>query len=484
MADENKDKTKDSPITFIDGRTNILLIAPHGSKEDDRNIGKLIREIAADSQCYAIINDKYIMPKNGEAVDKDDFKVDLNSITQVKEHLNDEFLDQMIKFKDSIVKEYESVIILWIHSVDDEDISKEIIDPSADVLPDDVKILVGWGQKTGDDRHTAQKETVDNLIAGLNKHGLQAVLVNPEIKDNTKKEIDYCGWDSDNMIQLFRDGEYEDGKITSILLAFRNSLLKNNKGLYPTSKSFTEVIQPDTQGTNLPVKSDTNKIEKAYNDLKNIFVEEFEQAMDNAMLNAGKYLIKTFYDDDYDKAAEKKFTQNKSLNKLFKKIQDEADGNAPKKTWLYNAIDIAIAHKKYNQLSASYGKLTHSHKIKLIQSGLEQDVQRELIDEAVNNKYTVGELQEKIKAKKNVKSTTTGIKFNLLQKSLQKKFAINELDKFEYDKLKILKKELDTIISNIRNKLEAQKPIDNKKKTKKTKEQPKAQTDEHNQDKA
>jgi len=191
--------------------------------------------------------------------------------------------------------------------------------------------------------------------------------------------------------------------------------------------------------------------------------------MDNAMLEAGKYLIKRFYDDDYEKAEKKKFKQNKSLYKLFQKIQNESDGNTPKKTWLYNAIDIAIADKKYNKLSAAYGKLTHSHKIKLIESRLKENVQIELINEAVINKDTVAKLQEKIRVKKNVKPKTTEYKLQLLQKSLQNKFTIDELDKFEYENLKLLKIELDKIMNNIKKRLDVKKPLANKneKKTKK-----------------
>jgi len=391
MADEKKDKTKkssdDKPITFIDGRTNILLIAPHSSKEDDKNIGKLIRDIATDSQCYAIINDKYVIPKNGEVVDKAAFKVNLNSISQAKEHLKDEFFDQIINYKDSIVKGYGDVIILWMHSVDDKNISKEIIDPAVNVEPDDVKVLVGWGQKTGDDRHTSQKETVDKLIAGLNKHSLQAVFPNPDIK----KEIDYCGWDSDNMIQLFRDGEYKDDKVTSIQFAFRNSTLKSSKNLYSTSKSFTEVIKPDVKGSYLIVKNDTHKVEKAYNDLKKIFVKQFQIGM----LKAGEYLIDEFFGGSYKRAEKKNFKQNASLRQLFLKFQKETDGNAPQKTWLYNAIDVAIAEKKYSEVS-SYGQLAISHKKKLIHSKLPEEQKKKLIDETVKNKYTVDKLQKKI----------------------------------------------------------------------------------------
>jgi hypothetical protein len=153
---------------------------------------------------------------------------------------------------------------------------------------------------------------------------------------------------------------------------------------------------------NLPVlnKVDEKKVIDAYNKLRTIFIKNFQKAMDNAMLEAGKYLIDVFYEGQYDKAEEKKSTHANSLRQLFFKFQQQTDGNSPGKTWLYNSIDIAIAHNKYNKIS-SYGNLTHSHKIKLVHSKFSDDRQKQLIEETASKKYSVKALQERITELKN-----------------------------------------------------------------------------------
>ncbi len=49
-------------IEKIKGRNRILLIAPHGHKQDDENTGILTREIAVKLGCYAIISEIYRKP--------------------------------------------------------------------------------------------------------------------------------------------------------------------------------------------------------------------------------------------------------------------------------------------------------------------------------------------------------------------------------------------------------------------------------------
>ena len=51
-------KLQPSNIEIIPGRNRLLLIAPHGHKEDDENTGTLTREIAQTIKCYAVIGEK------------------------------------------------------------------------------------------------------------------------------------------------------------------------------------------------------------------------------------------------------------------------------------------------------------------------------------------------------------------------------------------------------------------------------------------
>ena len=60
MAQESKEK---SHIETVEGKNPILLIAPHGRKEDDTNTGKLTRLLAERMDCYAVINEHYQRPR-------------------------------------------------------------------------------------------------------------------------------------------------------------------------------------------------------------------------------------------------------------------------------------------------------------------------------------------------------------------------------------------------------------------------------------
>ena len=143
------------------------------------------------------------------------------------------------------------------------------------------------------------------------------------------------------------------------------------------------------------------KVEEAYQHLKGIFVKHISKAM----LEVGQYLIEQFYGDDYTLAEDKPFTNNKSLNQLFDRLQTETSGNAPKKTWLYDSINLAIAEKKYNKVSV-YGKLGHSHKIKVIgQKKLPRETKIELMKKTVDKHWSVLRLQEEINKQKNIDGT-------------------------------------------------------------------------------
>jgi hypothetical protein len=103
------------------------------------------------------------------------------------------------------------------------------------------------------------------------------------------------------------------------------------------------------------------------------------------MLEVGKYLINHFYDGNYDDAENKPFSHNKSLNRLFKKLQENAFGNAPRKTWLYDAINLAIGENKFKEVSA-YGKLGSSHKIRLLsQKKLSRETKIQLMEQTVKD---------------------------------------------------------------------------------------------------
>ena len=166
-----------------------------------------------------------------------------------------------------------------------------------------------------------------------------------------------------------------------------------------TKSIKVETIQETkkTQITSNVLKLDTVEqedpiVEEAFQHLKGVFVKHFQ----NAMLESGQYLINKFYNGDYKLAEEKKFSKNKSLHQLFLKIQNDTSGNTPKKTWLYDSINLAVDDNKYKELSV-YGKLGHSHKVKLTSTGkIPEETKRSLIKETAEKGYSVTELQRRI----------------------------------------------------------------------------------------
>jgi len=108
-------------------------------------------------------------------------------------------------------------------------------------------------------------------------------------------------------------------------------------------------------------------IEDVYQHLKTTFVKNFQDAAYKSMLECGQYLVQKFY-GTYEKAQEKKFTRTESMSKLIKKIRDNAsDDNVPSRTWIYDAVNLAIDNYLFEQkqLPSAYGQLGHSQKVNL-----------------------------------------------------------------------------------------------------------------------
>jgi len=383
-------------------------------------------------------------------------------------------------------------LMIWVHGADDGSV------------PESIKVVVGYGQDKTGKRHTAEIETIDALIKGLNENNLTAIKAG--ITENR-----FCARDINNMNQYFRiiEGKKFD-TLQSFQLEFRMTGCRDtDESLKSTARDFinsiSALVQPD--GKNLepaekkeqpaekalavpdgvkeaidegksesipspelkqPAEADANvkaniesepaeeipaqetiptekmtdaddrgnvidvgeakalvpagenamvkvsaevsvveedpKVEKAYQHLKKIFVKHISKAM----LEAGQYLIQQFYDGDYEKAKKKSFTQNDTLKQLFDKLQTETSGNAPRKSWLYNSINLAIAEEDYKKVSI-YGKLGHSHKLVLIgQEKIPEKTKIELMEKTVDEKWTVLRLQEEI----NKQKTTDGIKLD------------------------------------------------------------------------
>lgn len=450
MADE---VPAQNPIEFIEGATNILLIAPHGHEKDDKNTGALTRKVAEQSGCYAIVNEVY-----GRKADTP-HRINLNDLSEVKEHLQNEFLTPILEYKNKIVETYGSTWIFWIHGASNKSIVNDIKD-YPNINPDEIKVLVGYGQKEGNDRLTVKQEIANTLIDALTQNGLDALEANPKVPKGT---LSFCAHDRNNMNQIFRAGEYRDPNVQSIQLEFRKLGCRDTeKNIEDTAQKLVkaisalltpsiepEIVEDEPTKEIVPLDGvDDEKVETAYEHLKKIFIRHFQ----NAMLECGQYLIETFYGGNYELAQEKKFTGNKSLSKLIKRIQQDAEekGNAPSRTWVYDAVNLAIDNNLFEQktLPSVYGQLGHSQKVNLTYAP-NNLVKGQLAEETFNKRLTVSRLRERIREEKNKLSPD-----HITSEELKSEISLNYLEKCSPAKLENFKEQINDRIKELSKNLE------------------------------
>ena len=428
-------------IEFYPGNTNILLIAPHGVDDpyDDENTAELTRKIQRHLACDAIINPTFRKPddtkkskRNGGVPDLENQYLDLNKVAQAKLHQT--FIP---KIKEVIDKN-NSTYVFWIHGIDDNNIKK------------DTECYVGCGQpntkakekKARETRYTATKEIIDGVLTQLNNVGIKTTLA-PE-------DSNYRGWSQDYMNQWFNIKGYTLEQAQSIQLEFKYTGVREKDCIQSAGEKIAKAISNFLSIPFLPAvveakpvmdDVDDEKVESAYKYLKEIFVKHIQ----NAMLECGQYLIKTFYDGNYELAQEKKFTSNKSLAKLITRIQQDAleKGNAPSRTWLYDAVNLAIDYHLYKQkqLPSVYGQLGHSHKVNL--TSAPDEVKSDLVEETVREKYSVAKLRERIRQEKD--------KLHPDLVSLKEAMNVEKLGKLKPEQLKALKAKTEGLVKKIQD---------------------------------
>jgi hypothetical protein len=135
---------------------------------------------------------------------------------------------------------------------------------------------------------------------------------------------------------------------------------------------------------------DEKLVSGAYEFLKGVVKRHFHRAM----LEAGTYIVGKFFDGDFERAKNpRNATKIHSLNELIRRLQGN-DGHGPSKTWVYNAVKLAVDERQLRGFSV-YGKLGLSHKVYLTHVK-NPDSKRQLIQEAVENNYTVAQTRSRI----------------------------------------------------------------------------------------
>lgn len=354
--------------------TNILLIAPHGHRDDDENTGKLTRKIRKKLDCHAIINEVYRKPKKLEDGAFEDPKnenkiLDLNSKPQAEKHKN--YLSKIM----GLIKDPKSTYVFWIHGIDDDNLAAV----ASKMEAGSIKGLIGFGQP---DRHSINQEKAQLLLDSFKEQNLELAFTRDDA-DN------YRGWGTENLNQWFQDAENGCVGVQSIQLEFANNGVRDEASIDFSSQAIAYAISKLVDSKLVPEQesiADEELVKTACSHVKNLIDDN------NAILKVGQYLIDTFYAGNYDWAKKKKRFKNSSLIEVFKELNNE--GYAPAKTWFYNAVKLAVDENDFKDFR-TYGLLGHSHKVYLTHVEEFED-KKDLAEETINQKYTVKKLRERI----------------------------------------------------------------------------------------
>ena len=334
-------------IIYGNENPNILVIAPHDGNSGNEGTGILARSIGDGLSCHAIINGSYIIPEkkedgtNGD-LDLKEFKADLSCIDHAKEHTK--YIDEITK----MLSGQENAYVFWIHGINDDDLSAE----SEKYGYGEAKCLVGYGQGEGNG-NSIEPSKAGNFVKILTEKDLSSVETNGE-------SADFRGASPNHMNQFFKINNDKFTGVESVELRFAK---KDVRGGWDSKKTAVKVARAIAELVGC--KAVNLSEEKADDELVKEATEKVMEFIDSNYKNnvaVGHYLIEKFYGNDYEKAKKGQKVKGESLHKMLDEIQKE--GNAPSKSWFYNAVNLAVDDKEFEG-DADYPKLNLSHKIYL-----------------------------------------------------------------------------------------------------------------------
>jgi DNA repair photolyase len=340
-------------ISSRKGNCNILVIAPHGHPMDDAGTYKLARKIADELNCYAVVNEKYRKPQNAglkkPSVRK--WAADLNSWPHINKFrkIRKQFFEPIEKYKDEIIAEHDSLVILHIHGIGDDNRERAAqLLPEFKDNPEDLHLLIGYGQhRTQKDRKTADvNKLVNPMISELHQAEIKSVIApTKNIIDKNGIKRWYCGNHKKKLNQKLCDPKE---KVQSLQLEFKDGGFRDNsknikEAALKISKAVKAVLRAEDKDQNqnaVVSEAIIPKMHEIYTD----FMAIIQRKSETTMLEAGRYLFKTFYNNEINVAKKKK----EPLNSLHKYIQDlhGKDPVAPKKSWIYNSVKLVVEYKE------------------------------------------------------------------------------------------------------------------------------------------
>ena len=425
-----------SAIEKITGKNNIIVVAPRGVNDDGENTDLLARLIAEKIECHAFINSKCRKPQKDEKPSKKDYLVDLDDYDQVNEHLGEEFLLPYLALAKELVEKHGKAVIFWLFGMDDENVKNEIDNNRA---KEGTKVFIGIGQnETQAPKPTAKKNYADWLIDLLENDKdfpLTACLAD--------EKSEYCGNKKSNMIQVHTKRKAHNlDTVETFQLELAYTGCRDEDSIEKTANSLANAFKTVSAGALTVVEADNKLVDEAYLTLNEIMSKHFE----GAIIEAGEYLVKTFYDDDIELARKKKSKKHETLKTLIEKYSDERTYGNPSKSWIYNAVNLVVQRHDLKGVE-DYDKLKLSHKVLLLNFA-SLKTKRELIQDITGNKYTIAQLKKRVDDEKLSGNTTFQLGFvikdpeSLTSEKIADKLTVSELEKYGVHKLKALHKSL------------------------------------------
>jgi hypothetical protein len=340
-------------IEILEGKTNphVLLIAPHGypDPDNDENTGALAREMQKILDCPAIINEVYRKPRkiseNPDIYEAPSLGAKILDLNR-REHA--EMHPTFIKSIEKAIEHPESTFVFWIHGIEGgnlEEESKKVGDQKP------LGCLIGYGQGKPE-RQSCDKESVDRLIQAFKSTGIEAA----STKWNSKK---YRGYHPENMNQWFKESGNGLKTVQSIQLEFGFKGLRDPKSVDKTAQKLAGALLT-LNGTLKIVPFEKTPDKSLVADSLNRLSELFNGSYHEAMLEAGEYIIKEFFAGNHELARNpRNAVKIESLNQLIKRLQED-DGKAPSKTWVYDAVKLAVDEHYFAKINfRTYGKGIH-----------------------------------------------------------------------------------------------------------------------------
>jgi hypothetical protein len=205
--------TSSKEIQVLSGKTDIVLVAPHGPAEDDENTDRVTQQTAERLTCTAIIN--VGLPRK---------RLNLNSIPEAERHAT--FIQTL---KSTIAQDGRSRVI-WVHGMKDKSAAVEAGKINAGAS---IECLIGYGLP---DRMTANPETTACLVSLLNTRGLRTVVA----ADERSK---FRGHSAGNMNQWFRNNGYRFSEVESLQLELSWSGVREEGCISQTAAVLADALK-------------------------------------------------------------------------------------------------------------------------------------------------------------------------------------------------------------------------------------------------